>query len=91
MEEMHNMMDVLLHPLNNLNTLFSSIMIMLGLFAVAKIFWMVVYEYRWRGAGDDYLRYGKKFVQNKYMPKVSQSIHKKNAANRKIAFKNERN
>jgi hypothetical protein len=85
------MLEELLYPLNNLDKTFTSIMIMLGLFVDGKLFWMVVYEYRWRGAGDDYLRYGKKFIQNKYMPKVSQSIYKKNEANRKNSLKNERN
>ena len=88
---MLNMMDALLYPLNNLDKAFTSIMIMLGLFVDAKLFWMVVYEYRWKGAGDDYLRYGKKFVQSKYMSKVPWSLHKKNEANRKNTLKNERN
>jgi len=90
MGEMLNMMDVL-YPLNDLHKLSVSIIIMIGLFVIAKMFWMAVYEYRWEGAGDDYLRYGKKYVQNKYMPKVPRSLHKKNEANRKNAPKNERN
>ena len=57
---------------------FEAFWVTAGIIVIGKLFWMVVYEYRYEGAGEDYLRYGKKFVHNKYMSTVSKSIHKEN-------------
>lgn len=81
----------LLYPFYNLNKLATSIIIMLGLWAISKLFWMVVYEYRWKGAGDDYLRYGKEFTKTKYLQKVYEGIYTQDETNRKIQIENASN
>lgn len=45
---------------------FEGLWITLGTIMVGKLFWMVYYEWRY-SAGEEYLRYGKKFIKNKYM------------------------
>jgi hypothetical protein len=48
-------------------TIFTAIMIMAGWVIVSKLFWMVIYEIKYyRGAGEDYLYYGKEYTKNKY-------------------------
>lgn len=38
-----------------------------GFFIIGKLFFMVVYEIRYgKGAGDDYLKFGKDYVKNNY-------------------------
>lgn len=81
----------LFYPLKDLNKLFTSIMIMLGLWVISKLFWMVVYEYRWRGAGEDYLRYGKEFTNSKYMQEMYEGIYTSDETNRKSQIENESN
>lgn len=35
----------------------------LGIIMVSKLFWMVYYEWRYK-KGEEYLKYGKKFIKN---------------------------
>lgn len=78
-------------PLLYSNRYYEAVFITLGIIAIGKLFWMVVYEYRWRGAGEDYLRYGKKFTYNKYMREVPSCSDKTNEADRKNQITDERN
>ena len=42
--------------------LFTAICISLGIWVDIKLLWMVIYEYKKRGDGEKYLKYGKKLV-----------------------------
>ena len=46
--------------LSKLYIFFQAFWIMLGLFAISKIFWFVVYEFKEKNGGDKYFKYGKK-------------------------------
>jgi hypothetical protein len=70
---------------------FEAFWITAGIIAIGKLFWMVVYEYRYEGAGEDYLRYGKKFVHNTYVSTLPKSIHQKDGRHRTNTLENERN
>lgn len=48
----------------------TAIGICIGLIIVSKLFWMMYYEYRYyNGAGEDYLKFGKNYVKNKFHKK----------------------
>jgi hypothetical protein len=47
-----------------LQNIFEAFFIVAGLWALSKLFWMLIYEYRYgKGAGEEYLRYGKQCKQ----------------------------
>jgi hypothetical protein len=70
---------------------FEAFWVTAGIIVIGKLFWMVVYEYKYKGAGEDYLRYGKKFVYNKYVSALPKGIHKENEEHGKNQIKDERN
>ena len=63
-------------------TIFDYLLITISLFILSKFFWMIIYEYRYyKGAGEDYLKYGKNFVQGKNLREVLKSINQENEKN----------
>lgn len=57
-------MNSLLLPLQEPIRLIHGALILLGLWMIAKLFWMCYYEYKYyRNAGEDYLNYGKEYVK----------------------------
>lgn len=43
--------------------------ITVGTIFVGRLFWMCYYEWKY-SAGEEYLRYGKKYIKDKYMRKM---------------------
>lgn len=60
--------DTLLFMINSpftIQRLFIAVWVALGIFMDIKLFWMVVYQWKYGGdAGREYLRYGKNFLKN---------------------------
>ena len=47
--------------------LFYAFWIIAGLCLLSKMFWMCIYEFLYyKGAGNDYLQHGKKYVKRRY-------------------------
>lgn len=54
----------LLSPINEPVRLITGAFTFIGLFAILKIAWMVIYEIKYyKGAGKDYLYYGKSYYK----------------------------
>jgi hypothetical protein len=60
------MIDLLL-PIADPYRIIESIGIISGLWLDSKFLWMIIYQIRYSGnSGEDYWRYGKKYVLSKY-------------------------
>ena len=54
--------------INWYNLINSIIVTIWFLYAFIPLFWAIIYEWRYyKGAGDDYLFYGKEYVKNKFI------------------------
>jgi hypothetical protein len=59
--------EPILYNIPTIGDILTTITICLGLYAISKFAWMIVYQIKYGGnAGDDYFAYGKEYVKRKY-------------------------
>ena len=51
----------------SIKTIFEGVLLFMGLWMISKLLWLCIIQAKYKGeSGEDYLKYGKKYVEEKY-------------------------